>query len=204
MFFKKENAVKDKYLSRFEKGLIWVGVMVVLMALFPTITKAQEKENGYMAFKMGGNSKIASSLLNAKTNFGFGGGFRLSPKFSHLYLEPGLSLNWPHTRLVSFEDIGFPVRLKTSTVFVDANGTYVFGSKKVRPYLTGGIGFLRNGASYPDFRVSAGSEKFFTKNVGAGTRISLGSSAFVGVGARNYWSKGGNFRTFNFELGFRF
>lgn len=199
--FKKEYAVKG--LKIFSSVLFFSALFVVLVV---SPVQAQEDKRGILNFKLGGNSNIASSPLNARFNLGFGGGYQLSPKVKQLYVGPSLTMNMPQREVISLG--GFPLQVSTKTILLDVNGTYAINkpSKRVLPYVTGGVGFLRNSASITDgySNYSLGSDTHFTKNAGGGVRVFLKESFFVGVESRKYFVKGGNFQITAGVLGFTF
>lgn len=163
-----------------------------------------DAKRGWLYFKMGGNSIIASSPLNAKFNLGFGGGYQPHQKVK-LYVEPSLTMNLPQREVIDFG--GFPLRVSTKTVLADFNGTYVVLSKKrLSPYVTGGIGLLRNSASLTDgYQVyNLGADNHFTKNLGGGVRVFLRENFFVGGETKRYWTSNGGFRTHVGTIGFTF
>lgn len=168
-----------------------------------------EDKKGYLYFKLGGNSQIADSAVDSNVIFGFGGGYLVSPR-CHLYFDPSLSLHWPKREDTYFE--GTPLRLTSSTLLMDFNGSYAFSTfgprKRLMPYLTGGIGFLRNGLAGTDgyYKYGIDSNISFTKNVGAGMRVMMGADQmwFVGGEFKNYFAAGQQFRVAAGSIGLIF
>lgn len=196
--------------TRIFKISVLAVMLVVLAAVFyPSSVQAQEKK-GFVYFKMGQNSEIESSALQSPVNFGFGFGFRLpfSSQRHQVFLEPGLAMHWPQKEFMGLDMYGYPLQLQTSTLFFDFNGSYSFSDIESRylPYVTGGIGFLRNSLSLPSYGISLDSDAHFTKNAGAGLKYFLGEeqSWFVGAEVKNYWSGGGSFRTIMGTIGIKF
>lgn len=191
-------------------GLLTDVVIVAVFFLVGLCPKAQaqspvdyEEKRGLVYFKMGGNSTIASSLLDSNFNLGFGGGYQFSNKVS-FFVEPSLVFNWPKKEMINYE--GYPLRVSASTVLVDVNGAYVVRKFFIQPYVTGGVGLLMNSANLTDgySRYTLGSDTHFTKNVGGGLRVFLGESLFVGGEAKQYFVKDNKFRTFSGIVGFTF
>lgn len=182
---------------------------LLVLSNFRSLAYGAENDRGWFKFKMGGNSTIESSPLNRKFNTGLSAGFRLPPlqsdKFK-VFLEPGLNWNWPKMELTSFDF--YPVRLRSSTMLVDFNGTYVVPGRweRLNPFFTGGVGFLRNAFSLPDYYVGLGSEVVFTRNLGFGAHWLMGEEQrwFLGAEYKKYWSEGGNFKVIVGSVGFRF
>lgn len=173
--------------------------------LWPQTVQAQDDKNGFIYFKMGANSDIASSAIGRNVNLGFGGGFRPFQRVSGFYLEPSLSLNWPKKEILAFD--GFPLQVFSKTIWTDFNGSFVLGkNRRFVPYLTGGIGFLRNGDSATDgyYRYNLGSDTHFTRNAGTGLRYFRSENFFIGFEARRYWAKDSPFRSYTASIGFRF
>ncbi|MDO8495198.1 MAG: outer membrane beta-barrel protein [bacterium] len=186
-----------------------VGIFMIAVAVFVFVfgmcsdVQAQDDKRGLIYFKMGGNSKIDSSDLDAKFNLGFGGAYQFVPKVP-LLLDVSLTMNMPYNEVIY--DYGEPLAFSTKTMLVDVNGTYVPFKKKISPYITGGIGFLRNSAGLSDGYSNYGldSSTFFTKNVGAGLRMRVFGSVFVGVDSRYYWADQTNFKTYGGTVGIAF
>lgn len=167
-----------------------------------------EETKGLVFFKIGKSSSTPNSI---NTNVGFGAGVAFKPFTSrNFYVEPSLLFNWPKKEFLVFEGSPF-ARASLKTVLVDFNVSQALVVKKYdrfAPYITTGIGFVRNWATATDgyFVYSLSSQTDFTKNLGTGLRVFLGENktVFVSGEFKNYWSKGGNFHTFSGGLGFRF
>ena len=122
-----------------------------------------------------------------------------------LYVEPSLTLNLPKKELVNFQ--GTTVQVSTKTVLADFNGTYVvFRGGAINPYVTGGVGFLRNSATLSDgySGYNLGSDNHLTKNIGGGVRVFLKGQLFVGGEFKKYWASEGGFKTYSGSVGFVF
>lgn len=188
------------------KSFLTIGMFlaVFFVAGLCSTVQAQDVERGLVYFKMGGNSSIASSPLDAKFNLGLGGAFRPLAKVPAVFVEPSLTLNMPKRERVSFES--YPLQVSTKTMILDFNGTYMVSKKRLSSYVTGGVGLLRNSASLTDgYSVyNIGADNHFTKNVGAGVRFFLKERFFVGGEAKNYWAKDSNFKVYSGTVGLAF
>ncbi len=188
------------------------GVMVAIVLAFVFImvfcvqsAQAQDDKRGTAYFQLGRNSRIESSELDAKTNFGAGATYQLL-EGRNFYLEPSFYMNWPQWDNFFYEGIRFDI--KSLTYLFDFNGTVNLTrrERKVMPYITGGVGLLRNSASADDgyYIYDFGSDNHFTKNIGLGVRVFVGENLVAGFVWKNYWSGGGNFHNSSLYLGLRF
>ena len=188
-----------------------VALTLVLMIILTSSVFAQDDEKrGLLSFQLGGTSNIATSGAN-KFNIGGSFAYRLFES-RNLYVEPGLSLNWPGKEYLFVEDYPYPVgQANSKTVIVDFNVSQAFVSKRQKrcvPYLTGGVGFVRSSLNMTDgyYVYNLGSSASFTKNLGAGFRVFLGEeqNVFVGGEYKNYWAGDtGSFHIFSGKIGFR-
>ncbi len=197
--------------NRSRTGLIIAVVTAVVFFLMGLCSKAQAQslypnadKRGVVYFKMGGNSTIPNSAVESSFNVGFGGGYQLFEKVN-LYVEPSLALNLPKKELVNFQ--GTTLQVSTKTMLVDFNGTYVVAKGHfINPYVTGGVGVLRNSATISDgySGFNLGSDNHLTKNVGGGLRLFVKGPFFVGGEFRKYWTAGGGFKTYHGTVGIVF
>ncbi|MBI2057707.1 MAG: hypothetical protein HYT63_01860 [Candidatus Yanofskybacteria bacterium] len=204
-FLKQEKEVR-------KSGIVFLVILAVVATLTSSaFAQNDDERRGLFSVQLGGTSNIGSSEAN-KFNIGGSFAYRLFES-RNFYIEPGLSLNWPSKEYLFVEEYPYPVgRISSKTVIVDFNASQSFVGKRQKrcvPYLTGGIGFIRNWSTLTDgyYVYDWGSDTSFTKNLGAGFRIFLGEdqNVFVGGEYKNYWAGDtGSFHVFSGKFGLRF
>lgn len=185
-------------------------VLVVLAILLANPVFAQDDEKrGLLTGHLGRSSTVESSGAT-RTVLGASVAFKLFES-RNLYAEPGFFINWPGNENLFLEGAPFRMTAKTYTVDFNLSQALVRKSKeevRCQPYITGGVGFIRNSVEINDgyYLYNLGSDTHFSKNLGLGFRFFLGENrdVFVAGEWKNYWSGGGNFHVFTGGMGLRF
>ena len=193
----------------FGKSFLKVFVLLLIGIVMTLPVLAQDEKRALLSLGLGRSSSVETS---GSTEVNVGGSFAYKLfENSDFYVEPGLYVNWPRKEVLNFGDENdyLPLSVSAMTAIFDLNGSYLFVKEEGRfaPFVTGGLGFLRNSFSATDgyYAYNLGSDSHFPKNVGVGFNFFLGEDRNVFFGGlwKNYWSSAGNFHVFSGRVGFR-